>query len=546
MELTKRNIIKVLFFFLLLTVSSCTMSNLDLSVEGNRFSELLEIVKTIESPEGLRFLQSQTNSCDVRSDSKDPDFYYFLPTMKAILKAENDWQSFKTNCFEENTITLQKLSKEKTVLTLASSKPTSSLCNDKYWIATSNIHSIKTQFFHGEHTITLTNLNDEDLLEISVSGLRVMSFCQDVFPFVQSLVKTLKLYIGGFGDNPDAWLPIMRPSLPDSMYQANLDFVNRFTHFAPLHRGAYADIITDIDESFIKSGDYIGIYRLDGLDPLIMLGTGARTGHTAVACRYEGELYILESQDGWYWPRHGIQKNKYRDWVKWAHAAHFSVVHLPLREEYRQKFDVEKALKWYHSGIEGLNYGYHNFLFSWIDTPDKNFPSMIEPTIFLPLFSVVEKIARSATDLILGEALNFRLGTKGLSIHQAVVEASKNKQTFEDILAMNELDTWEYSDGKNFVCSCFVIAFWKAGGIFDGYEILPNEFSPKDVYQIDIFDKNIDRPQVCKDADPDLPYCQIMGRYNMELKGYSSIEIYSHMNEKCPSQAPNFERPNGC
>jgi len=330
------------------------------------------------------------------------------------------------------------------------------------------------------------------------------------------------------------------------MYSENLEFMNRFTHFAPIHRGAYAETILDIDINTIKSGDYIAIYRMDGLDPLIMLGTGSRSGHTAVFCWIDGELYVLESQDGWYWPRHGIQRNKYVDWIKWAHAASFSVVFLPLRKEYREKFDVEKALKWYENGIEGLNYGYHNFLFSWIDTPDKNFPSIIQPEIFLPLFSVVEKVSKYATDLILGEALNVRLGTKSLSIHQAVVEAAKTGKTFEDLLAINEEEHWKYSDGTNYVCSCFVVAFWKSGGIFDGYEILPNEFSPKDVYQIDIFDKHFERPLVCKDADPDLPYCQLIGRYNMELKGYSSIPIYSHMNEKCPSQAPNFERPDGC
>lgn len=49
-----------------------------------------------------------------------------------------------------------------------------------------------------------------------------------------------------------------------------------------------------------------GIFRLDGLDPLIMIGTGSRMGHCVMALWFEEkgkrELYIVESQDSWYWP----------------------------------------------------------------------------------------------------------------------------------------------------------------------------------------------------------------------------------------------------
>ena len=54
---------------------------------------------------------------------------------------------------------------------------------------------------------------------------------------------------------------------------------------------------------------------------------------------------------------------------------------------------------------------------------------------------------------------------------------------------MPEGDDWEYSNGKNYVCACFVARFYKAGGLFDGYDILANEFTPKDVVQLDFFDK---------------------------------------------------------
>lgn len=62
----------------------------------------------------------------------------------------------------------------------------------------------------------------------------------------------------------------------------------------------------EIDESLIQSGDYFAVLRLDGLDPMIMYGTGSHSGHSVMAMRFDGELYIVESQDSWYWPVHRI------------------------------------------------------------------------------------------------------------------------------------------------------------------------------------------------------------------------------------------------
>ena len=76
------------------------------------------------------------------------------------------------------------------------------------------------------------------------------------------------------------------------------------------------------------------------------------------------------------------------------------------------------------------------------------------------------------------------------SLAQATAEAARQGYTFEEVVAMPEGDDWEYSNGKNYVCACFVARFYKAGGLFDGYDILANEFTPKDVVQLDFFDKD--------------------------------------------------------
>jgi hypothetical protein len=95
------------------------------------------------------------------------------------------------------------------------------------------------------------------------------------------------------------------------------------------------------------------------------------------------------------------------------------------------------------------------------------------------------------------------------------------------------------------VCSSFVVGLWKAGGLFDG-AVNAVEWGPKDVYQVDFFNKDLKRPQACIDADPTSKHCQLLGKYRLTFPGFSSIPQYPNMNDHCPSLAPDFVRPEGC
>jgi len=116
--------------------------------------------------------------------------------------------------------------------------------------------------------------------------------------------------------------------------------------------------------------------RLDGLDPMLMYGTGSKVGHNTMALRFDGELYVVESQDAWYWPTHGLQRTLWADWIKQAEDASFHVVHCRLNADARAKFD-EKAANAFFEDTVGLPYGYHNFLYGWIDTPNADWPPLL-------------------------------------------------------------------------------------------------------------------------------------------------------------------------
>ncbi|GMP65384.1 hypothetical protein CsSME_00026199 [Camellia sinensis var. sinensis] len=70
----------------------------------------------------------------------------------------------------------------------------------------------------------------------------------------------------------------------------------------------------------------------------------------------------------------------------------------------------------------------------------------------------------------------------------------------------------------------------------------------KDAYTLKFFKNNSScLPKWCNnDGDPvKLPFCQIKGKYQMELPEYNTMELYSHMNERCPSLPPKYYRPEG-
>ena len=234
--------------------------------------------------------------------------------------------------------------------------------------------------------------------------------------------------------------------------------------------------------------------------------------------------------------------------MKSAAECDFHVVHMPLSDEMREKFNETAGQEWFYQ-TEGLPYGYHNFLYGWVDTPEDNWPTLL-PADFVPIvFAMLEIVDKNLTDYFFTESLNKKLGTVGLSIAGIADEGAKRGMNVSEVMAMIEVDGWKYTgyyhDGESMVCSSYVVGLWKAAGLFDDY-INAVEWSPKDVYQVDFFNKTYDRPQQCKDADPDTQWCQLLGKYRMTFPGFSSLSPYAHMNDKCESIAPDFFRPDGC
>jgi len=331
----------------------------------------------------------------------------------------------------------------------------------------------------------------------------------------------------------------------------------------------------DIPVNSVKSGDFLAIIRLDGLDPMLAWGMGSHTGHTAITMWINNELFVLESTtNSAYWPTNGIQRTPWAKWLDQAEKASYNVLHLPLDPAVAKKFDTVAAMKFFESA-EGLPYGFHNLLNGWIDTPEDNFPPPLVSKLAMLLMPFGEWVlfkeaGESQSFDFLRQGLNKRLqsltgnsrisdnsgfgnSADDFSLVDTYMVAAKKGLSWTDLVTMPEMDEWIYTDanstsGPSMVCDVLVSRLWKEGGLFGSLknQIQTSEFTNWDAYSLNFFDKNYVRPKQCVDADPDSQFCQLLGKYRMTLPDYNSVTPYANMRQKCPSKPPLYIKPLGC
>jgi hypothetical protein len=506
----------------------------DFSINSNRYA-VFDRIEDIEKYD----VKGNNDMCEERHQYKESNPLFFLPIIKAKPKSDGSFtKEWKNGCFSTNTARITKISKEETIIVINHFNPKGPFCSDSYIISTSNFCHFYTAFIRGSHQIKFKNLNDDDIDEIKAYGIQIFAFCEGAMKSIKEIWLSLKLFLGGLGSDPNSWLPWKSSHVAYWSEKENYDFLKNVAKIELKVRKNQHPI--QLDKKMIHSGDFLPTLRLWGVGSIIILGTGGHISHSAVAA-WEGEkLYVYESDIS------GIRKKEFDDWIQFAIENDLSVAHIPLSEDYRKKFNVEKALEFFKS-VEGHPYGFKNFLTGWIDTPHKNLPSpILDEEMFQFLISLVDRYFKSTSDLIFIEGLNIRLGTKGLNFAQIIAETARRGTDFGNLIAMPELENTEYSNGVNYVCSAFVAAFWKAGGLFDNLEINPQEFTPKDLYQLNFFNPLPILPDECKNNDPDLLYCMIIGKYKIELPYFNTVIPYNRMNERCSSIGPNYVREPGC
>jgi len=319
-----------------------------------------------------------------------------------------------------------------------------------------------------------------------------------------------------------------------------------------------------LDESQIYDGDFFGVIRLDGLDPVLAWAMGSVTGHTTIALRNpQGELQVCESTtNSSYWPVDGIQCTPYKQWLQLAKAASYQVTHAPLSEANRAIFNSTAAWNYFKT-VEGYQYGYVNQFWGWLDTDEQNYPCL-PPDFkncmvhhhFEILTGWLDKFDPTLTETFMKQSLNARFGTSFPTLVEIYQYASGKGLSVPALYETIEFDSYVYdttrygkpAKGPSMVCCVFVCQMWKNGGLYEsiGNDLNCGETTNWDDYAQHIFVDNYQRPPQCVSADPNNPNCQLEGAYTLVFDSYDTKQPFEHMAEKCPSQNPYYTRPQNC
>ena len=161
-------------------------------------------------------------------------------------------------------------------MTLQNFNKTDTFCSELFFFHTSDRINLRFAAFQAEHNIVLKRIAQDDKDEIKINVIKLYSFCSSFINTIKSVLKTFKAFYGWLGLDPNAKNPKFRPTLQKDVEKANLRILELFNHYTPERRKN--NTIVNIDKNIVKSGDAILISRMDGLDPMIMIGSGGRAG----------------------------------------------------------------------------------------------------------------------------------------------------------------------------------------------------------------------------------------------------------------------------
>jgi hypothetical protein len=209
-------------------------------------------------------------------------------------------------------------------------------------------------------------------------------------------------------------------------------------------------------------------------------------------------------------------------------------------------------------------------LYSFLDTsnPPQNLPLPFDRHSIDYMFPNLDRLVGhdntstgSNMYALLGEGLNHRLNISCIGknmmgcISNVLVERNLS---YAEATAIPERDEWRYDANPatgfkgnySMMCSAFVANAYKASMGSFLPEFQSHEFTPKDVYQLKIFDTTTNAAESrfnshnCPDGaliqSDNGNYCQLLGEFVLTLNGYNTVPPYANMNQMCASQWPNY------
>ncbi|KAK3424099.1 hypothetical protein EUGRSUZ_F00885 [Eucalyptus grandis] len=421
-----------------------------------------------------------------------------LPAFVGAASPSNGSLAWKGACFYQNTAWLEFHNNTGSefgggTLHIKVSKAHSWICMDIYVFATPYRVTWDYYFLFREHTFEFKEWEGKAEFEyVKSRGVSIFLMQAGMLGTLQALWDVFPLFSNtGWGE------------------KSNIGFLNK--HMGASFEQRPQPWVTNISIDDIHSGDFLAISKIrerwGGFETLEKWVSGAYAGHTAVCLRdSEGKLWVGESGHDNDQGEDVIAVLPWDEWWEFELNKDDSNPHialLPLHPDMRAIFNETAA--WSMQRVASV-------MTVW---------NQMQPAYAANMWN---------------EALNKRLGTEVPSHSIGNLETEMRGSSFAELLTIPEQDDWVYSDGKSASCVVFVLEMYKAAGRFDpiSSSIQVTEFTIKDAYSLKFFENNSSRlPKWCNDGDNvELPFCQIRGRYQMELPGYNTMDPYPHMNER--------------
>eukprot|EP00262_Sarcandra_glabra_P013812 TRINITY_DN389_c0_g1_i1.p1 TRINITY_DN389_c0_g1~~TRINITY_DN389_c0_g1_i1.p1 ORF type:complete len:546 (-),score=84.71 TRINITY_DN389_c0_g1_i1:238-1833(-) len=467
-----------------------------------------------------------------------------LPSFVGSVSSSNASVEWKGACFYKNTAWMEFKNINGSevgggTLHIKTSDAHSWTCMDLYVFATPYRVTWDYYFLAREHTLDFKEWENKAELEyVKHNGVSIFLMESGMLGTLQALWDVFPLFSNsGWGES------------------SNLAFLKK--HMGAKFEERPQSWVTNITVDDIHSGDFLAISKIrgrwGGFETLEKWVTGAYAGHTAVFLKdSEGKLFVAESGNENENGEDVIAVLPWNEWWEFELTKDDSNPHvavLPLHPDIRAKFNTTAAWE-YAKSMSGKPYGYHNMIFSWIDTIADNYPPPLDAHLVASVMTMWNHIQPAYAANMWNEALNKRLGTQGLDLPEILVETEKHGISFDKLLTIPEQDDWLYTDGYSTSCVAFILEMYKRAGLFNplASSIQVTEFTIKDAYMLKFFEDNYTRlPEWCnKGDDMKLPFCQIRGKYRMELPEYNTLDPYAHMNENCPSLPTEYLRSKNC
>ncbi|KAK8960707.1 hypothetical protein KSP40_PGU004572 [Platanthera guangdongensis] len=329
-----------------------------------------------------------------------------LPAFVGAVSSPKANLQWKGACFYNNTAWMEFHNKSKSpfgggTLHIKVTNAHSWTCMDLYVFATPYRVTWDYYLLSREHTLEFAQWEEEAEYEyVKNHGISIFLMQSGMLGTFRAMWDVFPLFTNtGWGEN------------------SNLAFLKK-------HMGAKFDDrpkpwFSSIDVNDVHSGDFLALSKIrgrwGGFETLEKWVSGAFAGHTAVCLKdSEGKLWVAES---------GHENDKGEDviailtWEEWWEFElhkddsnpHISL--LPLHPDVRAKFNSTAAWE-YARSMDGKPYGYHNMIFSWIDTVKENYPPPLDANLVASAMIMWTKIQPAYAANMWNEALNKRLGTK--------------------------------------------------------------------------------------------------------------------------------------